>query len=84
MLWGVCGSHRRNKTRPAGPNSGWGLGAEEEAWLRCPWAVVGPGRASRRRAEQHQRPGPTGVEGAGGSGEHGRASRCGDERNEVA
>ena len=22
-----------------------------EAWLRCPWAVVGPGRASRRRAE---------------------------------
>ena len=21
------------------------------AWLRCPWAVAGPGRASRRRAE---------------------------------
>ena len=22
------------------------------AWLRCPWAVAGPGRASRRRAER--------------------------------
>ena len=32
---------------------------------RCRWAVAGPGRASRRRAEQHQRPGATGVEGTG-------------------
>ena len=35
------------------------------AWPRCWWAAVGPGRASRRRAEQHQQPGATGVEGAG-------------------
>ena len=35
------------------------------AWPRCPWAAAGPGRASRRRAEQHQRPGATGVEGTG-------------------
>ena len=76
---------------------------DRRAWLRCPWAVAGPGRASRRRTEpensdqaplvwrapegsaavpvggggiwpgietthrtRKQRPGPTGVEGAGG------------------
>ena len=32
----------------------------------------------------HQRPSPTGVEGAGGSGGHGRASRRGAERSEDA
>ena len=32
----------------------------------------------------HQRPSPTGVEGAGGSGGHGRASRHGAERSEAA
>ena len=38
------------------------------AWLRCPWAVAGPGRASRRRAERSSRrgrlaggPPPTGT-----------------------
>ena len=31
-----------------------------------------------------QRPSPTGVKGAGGSGGHGRASRRGAERSEVA
>ena len=41
-----------------------------------------PDRAPRRRA--NQRPGPTGVEGAGGTGGHGRASRRGAERSEVA
>ena len=46
------------------------------AWLRCPWAAAGPGRAS----SQHTEPcistaGAAGVEGAGGSGGHGRASR---------
>mgnify|MGYP001736854034 CR=1 FL=1 len=37
-------------------------------WLRCPWAVAGPGRASRRRAERSSRrgrraggPPPTGT-----------------------
>ena len=54
------------------------------AWLRCPWAVAGPGRASRRCTEQHQRPHPTGVEGAGGTGGHGRASRRSAERSEAA
>ena len=42
---------------------------------------------SRGRAAAHrhtQRPGPTGVEGAGGTGGHGRASRRGNERSEVA
>ena len=33
---------------------------------RCRWAAAGPGRASRQRTEQHQRPGPTCVKGAGG------------------
>ena len=37
------------------------------ARLRCRWAVAGPGRASRRRAQPHiSHEGPTGVEGAGG------------------
>ena len=45
---------------------------------------TGPSRASRRRAEPDQRPSPTGVEGAGGSGGHGRASRRGAERSEAA
>ena len=40
---------------------------------RRPWAAAGPGRADTHRYAQ--RPGPTGVEGAGGSGGHGRASR---------
>ena len=35
--------------------------------LRCPWAVAGPGRASRRRTERdNSTASPTGVEGAGG------------------
>ena len=63
-----CGGHRRDR----------------RARLRCPWAVAGPGRASRRCTEQHQRPHPTGVEGAGGPGGHGRASRRGAERSEDA
>ena len=57
---------------------------KRRVWLRCPWAVAGPGRASRRCTEQHQRPHPTGVEGAGGTGGHGRASRRGAERSEAA
>ena len=36
-----CGGRRR------GRRHGW----DWWAWLRCPWAVAGPGRASRRRAE---------------------------------
>ena len=36
------------------------------------------------RRATHQRPGPNGMEGAGGTGGHGRASRRGAERSEVA
>ena len=42
---------------------------------------------SRGRVATHrhaQRPGSTGLEGAGGTGGHGRASRRGTERSEVA
>ena len=35
------------------------------------------------RSATHQRPSPTGVEGAGGTGGHGRASRRGAERSEA-
>ncbi len=42
---------------------------DRRAWLRCPWAVAGPGRASRRRAERSSRrgrlaggPPPTGTQ----------------------
>ena len=42
---------------------------------RCRWAAAGPGRASRQRTEQHQRPGPTGVKGAGGTGGPGCGAR---------
>ena len=41
---------------------------DQRAWLRCPWAVAGPGRASSRRAERSSRrgrraggPPPTGT-----------------------
>ena len=42
---------------------------------RCRWAAAGPGRASRQRTEQHQRPGPTGVKGTGGTGGPGCGAR---------
>ena len=45
-----------------------GRAARHRAWLRCPWAAAGPGRASRRRAERSSRrgrlaggPPPTGT-----------------------
>ena len=51
-------SHRRGHRREG----------HRRAWLRCPWAVAGPGRASRRRAERSSRrgrlaggPPPTGT-----------------------
>ena len=42
-----------------------------------------PGFKKTHRTIQ-QRPSPTGVEGAGGTGGHGRASRRGAERSEDA
>ena len=53
---------------------------DRRAWPRCWWAAAGPGRTTSRRAT-HQRPGATGVEGAGGSGGHGRASSRRAERS---
>ena len=50
-------------------------------------APVGGGGAwpdnETTRSATHQRPSPTGVKGAGGSGGHGRASRRGAERREA-
>ena len=47
------------------------------AWPRC-WSAAGPGRASRQRAKPHVgTASAAGVEGAGGTGGHGRASRRG-------
>ena len=42
-----------------------GRGRNWWAWLRCPWAAAGPGRASRRRAEQRQPPQPYWCGGRG-------------------
>ena len=63
--------------RTGGPGRGAGrrrrgqaavLVGGSRAWLRCPWAAAGPGRASRRRAERSSRrgrlaggPPPTGT-----------------------
>ena len=51
--------------------------AMEKARLRRPWAAVGP-------AGKHTATSRAGVEGAGGTGGHGRASRRGAEQSEVA
>ena len=41
---------------------------------RCRRAAAGPGQTTSQRTEQHQRPGTTGVEGAGRTGGHGRGA----------
>ena len=77
---GACGRRQGHGGIQAPPTR-----RERRARLRCPWAVAGPGRASSRRAEPIiSTPGSTGVEGAGGTGGHGRASRRGAERSEAA
>ena len=49
---------------------------DRRAWLRCSWALAGPGRIARQRAKPNlSTPGPTGVEGAEGSGGPGRGAR---------
>ena len=53
-----------------------GCGGHRRDLPRCRWAAAGPGRASTQRTEPHvSTPNAAGVEGAGGSGGHGRASR---------
>ena len=73
-----CGGRRRDRRVRAGFEtthrdthqhaSRGRCGGRRRAWLRCPWAVAGPGRASRRRAERSSRrgrlaggPPPTGT-----------------------
>ena len=57
-----------NQTTATQPHWCGGRGRDWRARLRCPWAVAGPGRASRRRAERSSRrgrlaggPPPTGT-----------------------
>ena len=76
----VSADHRRFRSKLHVWNtwrwcSGWRQGqaavrvGDVKAWLRCPWAAAGPGRASRRRAERSSRrgrlaggPPPTGTQ----------------------
>ena len=71
---GGTGGHGRASSQRAEPDNSdpahWcgGHRRDRRAWLRCPWAVAGPGRASRRRAERSSRrgrlaggPPPTGA-----------------------
>ncbi len=45
-------------------------------WPRCRWAAAGPGQATSRRVEAPiSNPGPTGLEGAGGTRGHGCGAR---------
>ena len=76
-----CGARGRRRSlagRPVGgrrykrqhTRSHWcgGRRRDRRAILQCPWAAAGPGRTTSRRTEPHvSTPGPTGVEGAGGS-----------------
>ena len=76
-----CGARGRRRSlagRPVGgrrykrqhTRSHWcgGRRRDRRAILQCPWAAAGPGRTTSRRTEPHvSTPGPTGVEGAGGT-----------------
>ena len=66
--------HGQNKhTRPK-PHPIGGHRVACGARPRCRRAAAGPGQTTSQRTEQHQRPGTTGVEGAGGTGGHGRGA----------
>ena len=57
-------THQYTRRRRCG-----GRRRDRMAWLRCPWAAAGPGRTTSQRTEPHaSTPGPTGMEGAGGTG----------------
>ena len=72
-----------NKTQAGPPNRRPPRGLRGQAVVPVGGGRAWPGFETTRRAT-HQRPSPTGVEGAGGTGGHGRASRRGAERSEVA
>ena len=66
--WPDNESTRRAHIRDLAPPV-WRASVGWRAWLRCPWAVAGPGLASRRRAERSSRrgrlaggPPPTGTQ----------------------
>ena len=66
LSYSPSGRHRE----PAGVEGA----ARHGAWQRCRWAAAGPGRATSRRVEAPiSNPGPTGLEGAGGT----RGPGCG-------
>ena len=60
-----CGTRGRRRgliglradTQPRKRRRCGGRRRDQRAWQRCPWAVTGPGRASRRRAERSSRRG---------------------------
>ena len=55
-----------------------GCGGRRRDLPRCRWAVAGPGRVPRQRIKPHtSTPGPTGVEGAGGTCRGARGRRRG-------
>ena len=53
-LAGLRGDAQAHVSTP-GATGVEGAGGHKRAWLRCPWAAAGPGRASRRRAEPKAR-----------------------------
>ena len=66
LSYSPSGRHRE----PAGVEGA----ARHGAWPRCRWAAAGPGQATSRRVEAPiSNPGPTGLEGAGGT----RGPGCG-------
>ena len=51
----VCNNTRRATRQHTTPHWCGGRRRDRRAWLRCPWAAAGPGRASRRRTQPHTR-----------------------------
>ena len=79
-------SDEANRPQHNRPHRCGGRRRDRRTWLRCPWAVAGPGRGAGRRWQGQGGPrtrrivlsttGPTGVEATGGTGEPG----CGATR----
>ena len=68
---GLARLRDETQSHTSAPQPHWcgGRRRDRRAWLRCPWAAAGPGRASRRRAERSSRrgrraggPPPTGTQ----------------------
>ena len=72
---GLVGSRDNAPSQTSATQPHW-RGGRRRDLPRFRWAAAGPGRSTRQRAKPAiSTPGPTGVEGAGGTGGHGRASR---------